>query len=53
MPREPQLEFGPNKRVAAVRKPEHLPAALGVGWPVVFLLIGDLFTAEDYVARAF
>jgi len=52
MPREPQLEFGPDKRVAAVRKPEHLPAALGVDWPVVFLLIGDLFTAEDYVARA-
>jgi len=52
MPRETRLDFGPGRRVAAVRKPEHLPAALNIDWPIVFLLIGDLFTAEEYVAQA-
>ncbi|GAA3399992.1 glycerol-3-phosphate responsive antiterminator [Paenibacillus hodogayensis] len=43
--------WGPDRRVAAVRKSEDLPAALRNSWPVVFLLIGDLFTAERYVAE--
>lgn len=52
MSREMELYWGPERRIAAVRKPEDLQAALRNGWPVVFLLIGDLFTAERYVAEA-
>jgi glycerol uptake operon antiterminator len=52
MSRVSQLGFGAQRRIAAVRKPEHLQAALSNDWPVVFLLIGDLFTSEEYVARA-
>ena len=52
MSRELQHYWGTERRIAAVRKPDDLQAALRIGWPVVFLLIGDLFTAERYVAEA-
>ncbi|WP_240041383.1 glycerol-3-phosphate responsive antiterminator [Paenibacillus ginsengarvi] len=52
MTQDLQHYWGPNKRIAAVRKPEDLRAALSIEWPVVFLLIGDLFTADQYVSEA-
>ncbi|MFD0676378.1 MULTISPECIES: glycerol-3-phosphate responsive antiterminator [unclassified Paenibacillus] len=44
--------WGTRKIIPAVRKPEDLQAACRGDWPAVFLLIGDLFTVEDYVSRA-
>lgn len=47
------LENGLDSRIIpAVRRPEDLPAACSSRWPVVFLLIGDLFTVGDYVNEA-
>lgn len=44
--------WGPERLVAAVRREEDLEAGLACPWPVLFLLIGDLFNAETYVAQA-
>ncbi|MNI06239.1 Glycerol-3-phosphate responsive antiterminator [compost metagenome] len=43
--------WGPKRIVPAVRKVEDLQAACRSEWPVVFLLIGDLFTVEEYVGQ--
>ncbi|OXM85686.1 glycerol-3-phosphate responsive antiterminator [Paenibacillus rigui] len=44
--------WGARKIIPAVRRPEDLQAACRGDWPAVFLLIGDLFTVEDYVGQA-
>ena len=38
--------------IPAVRRSEDLQAACRSSWPVIFLLIGDLFTVGDYVSEA-
>jgi glycerol uptake operon antiterminator len=43
--------WGPRRIIPAVRKAEDLQAACRSEWPVVFLLIGDLFTVEDYISQ--
>ncbi|GGF74113.1 glycerol uptake operon antiterminator [Paenibacillus albidus] len=44
-------ETGSRVIIPAVRKPEDLPAACASGWTIMFLLIGDLLTAEEYVRQ--
>jgi glycerol uptake operon antiterminator len=44
--------WGPDKLIAAVRKKEDLEDGCRCPWPVLFLLVGDLFTAEEYVKQA-
>jgi glycerol uptake operon antiterminator len=41
--------WGPKRIIPAVRKVEDLQAACRSDSPVVFLLIGDLLTVEDYI----
>ncbi|MBP1991030.1 glycerol-3-phosphate responsive antiterminator [Paenibacillus eucommiae] len=43
--------WGPKRIIPAVRKAGDLQAACSSEWPVVFLLIGDLFTVEEYVSQ--
>ncbi|MGE7225464.1 glycerol-3-phosphate responsive antiterminator [Paenibacillus sp. PDC88] len=43
---------GDSRIIPAVRRADDLQAACRSRWPVVFLLIGDLFTARDYVDEA-
>ncbi|MFH5187340.1 glycerol-3-phosphate responsive antiterminator [Paenibacillus sp. TAB 01] len=43
--------WGERRIIPAVRKPEDLTAACRGDWPAVFLLIGDLFTVEEYVSQ--
>lgn len=38
--------------IPAVRRTEDLQTACRSSWPVIFLLIGDLFTVGDYVGEA-
>ncbi|WP_237762766.1 glycerol-3-phosphate responsive antiterminator [Paenibacillus sp. A3] len=44
--------MGDKRIIPAVRKAEDLQAACASEWPVVFLLIGDLVTAGEYVETA-
>ncbi|QJD84975.1 glycerol-3-phosphate responsive antiterminator [Cohnella herbarum] len=43
--------WGPKRIIPAVRKTADLQTACNSEWPVVFLLIGDLFTVEEYVSQ--
>lgn len=43
--------WGPKRIIPAVRKVEDLQAACRSDSPVVFLLIGDLLTVEDYIKQ--
>lgn len=47
-----QACWGDKRIIPAVRKAEDLQAACQSEWPVVFLLIGDLLTVENYVGQA-
>ncbi|WP_084783488.1 glycerol-3-phosphate responsive antiterminator [Paenibacillus sp. FJAT-26967] len=44
-------DFGSQRIIAAVRRAEDLKAACASDLPVVFLLVGDLFTVQDYVRQ--
>lgn len=43
--------LGPRRIIAAVRHSEDLKLACASDLPVVFLLVGDLFTVQDYVKQ--
>lgn len=40
------------KIIPAVRRPEDLEEACLSPWPIIFLLIGDLMSAEEYIEQA-
>lgn len=52
MNRDLQECWETRKLIPAVRKEEDLKAACQSEWPVIFLLIGDLLTVQDYVVQA-
>lgn len=52
MKRDVRQYWQASKIIPAVRKPEDLEEACQSAWPIVFLLIGDLMSAEGYIKQA-